>query len=108
MLGGGVRTRPRDAVQPCNRGEIDDRAATLAQHLLNLRLHAVVQPEHVGLDHAPERRAVGLSECLVLVGDAGVVDRHVQAAVLGHDGLDHLAHGSFVGDVVADEERSLA
>jgi hypothetical protein len=38
-----------------------------------------------------------------LVGDAGVVDRHVRSSELRDDRGDHGLGGGFVGDVIADE-----
>ena len=103
---GGVR----DAIEPGNRGEVQQcGAAASFQHLLNLELHAKIEPQHVRLEHGLKQRGIGVADSLGFIRDPRVVHGEVEATVaVAHREFDLTTNAGFVVHVSYDEGRLAA
>jgi hypothetical protein len=87
-LGSGIARHADPALEAQQRGDVDDLAAALCEHVPPGRLAQEEQALEVGVDH---RVPVGLGELdrIGAADDAGVVDEDVEAAELGERAVDH-------------------
>ena len=105
VLCGVVSSPARVADQPAEGRAIDDRAAALAAHLLELVFHAGPHPAEVDRGHPVEgrRRFVGRVADREL--DASVVERHIQAAERVDGGRDECGDLVLVSDIARHREH---
>lgn len=105
MLGGGVVGCVAYAAQAGDRGQVDDGAAgvALAQHLLDLVLHAPEDAEHVCGEHPLEAAGGLVGQAAGVEGHAGVVDGDVEPAEPFDGGGDQRDDGLLGVDVGGDE-----
>src|SRR5439155_22313009 len=88
-----------------DRRAIDDCAAALAEHLVQLVLHAAPDAAQVDGDHAIPFVAADLGGLHASLHDAGVVECSIEPSERGHGSVDHGRHLSVIGDVAANGER---
>jgi hypothetical protein len=82
-----------------DRTHVDDRPAAVRQHRRDLVAHRVEDAVEVhGHDLAPTLEGI-VRDRRRRTSDAGIVDRDVQAAVLGDHAVDELTDGVRVADV---------
>src|SRR5690606_15498562 len=104
------------AVEADDGSGVENDTAALADHHRRDRLGAVKDALQIDVDHQVEllhrhllhQLAVLDLNKLVVAGDAGVVDQHVDAPMLGDDRVYPRLHSRAVGDVYTGEEGALA
>ncbi len=104
MFGGNVGGQVRRGQQPSQRRGVDDVAVALGDHVRQGRLDAVDDATQVDIDAAVPMRN-GEVERVTAHTDAGVIEDHVQAAVLGYGLVDHGCHGIGIADIQFDARR---
>ena len=98
-----ARRAPFEPAGPKDGADVDDVAVPLAQHVLGGRVAAVPQPREVRVEDVRERlRLRVLGPQAAGVGDAGVVDEHIDVPELIPRLLHHRRHLGRVGHVAAD------
>jgi hypothetical protein len=86
-LGGRVVGLPELALLAIHRGDVDDAAPALLEHVVDDLLGDVEQAVEIRLDDLVPLLVGHLAEQAV-ARDAGVVDQHVRGTVLGPDSLE--------------------
>ena len=109
-LGGEVAGRaPLEAADAEDGAEVDDVAVALAQEVLRGGAAAVPQARQVRLHDLAEHVVVGVLRApRAQVGDAGVVDEHVDRAEVVPGGLHERLDLLVVGHVAGDGEEAAA
>src|SRR5690606_14459862 len=87
------------AHEPIDGREVDDAAATPAPHVCDHVLGAEEHPFYVDRLHTVPLGLGDLVGRLVDTRYAGVVDQHVDAAVMLGHAIDRVANRTFIGDV---------
>ena len=102
-LRGAVRQHPDAGADAGARGDVDDRAPAVIDHVASGAPAADHHPEHVDLHHAPEVAEVVVEEPAEAAGHARVVAHDVQSAEARHGEVHERLHLRGVGDVGAPE-----
>lgn len=104
MLGRMIGAALSTANQPADRRAVDDGAASLLTHVLQLILHTGPHTTQVDRVHAVEVLGRGVGGLREDVLNAGIVECHIQAAECGDGLLDHRLNFAQIRHVAADTD----
>src|SRR2546425_92922 len=100
----GMALKAEDGLEPGNRGDIQDRAASLLQHLGNCRANEAERALHEHVERLIPNVIGGLVEPPGMEQVARVVDENVEAAEGPDSGRHRLLHVLFVGHAARERQ----